>query len=470
MSLSRRRFLAGAAAFALAGPAAARSAADPDVTPEPTTLRATPGSARLAPPDYPETPIWGYDGRVPGPVLRVAQGGRLIRRFVNDLPQPSTIHWHGIRLPNPMDGVPELTQAPVPPGGDFLYDFPAPDAGTWWYHPHHRTWEQTAHGLYGALVVEEPLPPRVDRDEVLLIDDWRLTDDARIHESFGAMMDWSHAGRIGNWVTVNGDGDFRLPARHRERLRLRLVNTANARIFVLGLQGMEGWIVALDGQPLGAPSPVPASEAGITLAPAQRADLIVDVTAEEGAQALLLSFDRERVRSVATLDVAGRARPERLPPPPPLPANPVPPLGPLADARSATLRMEGGAMGRMREAMLDGRRMEIRELVKAGRAWAFNGLAGMPREPLLTASRGETVRIAMVNDTAWPHAMHLHGHHFRRLGAGGRPGPLRDTVLVDRNETAEIAFVADNPGDWLLHCHMLEHAAAGMRTWMRVAA
>ena len=474
MSVSRRGFLVGAATFALAGATNARAAATnmevPDAAaPEPPALRATLGSARLAPPDYPETPIWGYDGRVPGPVLRMAQGERLIRRFVNELPQPSTIHWHGIRIANPMDGVPELTQAPVPPGGDFLYDFVAPDAGTWWYHPHHRSWEQMARGLYGALIVEEPAPPRVDRDEVLLIDDWRLTGDAGIHESFGAMMDLSHAGRIGNWVTVNGSGEFRLPARQGERLRLRLANTANARIFTLGLEGMVGWIVALDGQPLDAPAPVPAPAGRITLAPAQRADLIVDVTAEEGVQALLLSFDRENVRPVATLDVVGRARPEKLPAPAALPPNPVPPLGDLADARSATLRMEGGAMGRMREAMMDGRRLEIRELVKAGRAWAFNGLAGMPREPLLTASRGETVRIAMVNDTAWPHAMHLHGHHFRRLGADGRPGPLRDTVLIDRNETAEIAFVADNPGDWLLHCHMLEHADAGMRTWMRVA-
>ena len=173
MNVSRRRLLASAATLVLAGATSAR-AATPNVkapnvkapnavapntaAPEPPALRATPGSARLAPPDYPETPIWGYDGRVPGPVLRMAQGERLIRRFVNELPQPSTIHWHGIRIANPMDGVPDLTQAPVPPGGDFLYDFVAPDAGTWWYHPHHRSWEQVARGLYGALIVEEPAP------------------------------------------------------------------------------------------------------------------------------------------------------------------------------------------------------------------------------------------------------------------------------------------------------------------------
>ena len=464
MTISRRRLLGGAAAIALPGwgAVAARAATAPPL------LRAAPGRAQLAPPAYPETPVWSYGGRVPGPVLRVARGGRLARRFVNDLPQPSTIHWHGVRLANAMDGVPELTQAPVPPGGDFLYDFAAPDAGTFWYHPHHRSWEQMARGLYGALIVEEPLPPRVDRDEVLLLDDWRLTEEARIHESFGAMRDWSHAGRVGNWTTVNGEGDFRLRVRQGERLRLRLVNTANARVFVLGLRGMEGFVVALDGQPLEAPAPMP--EGRITLAPAQRADLIADLTAREGASGRIVSFEREQERPIATLEVAGRIRPRRLPPPDALPANPLPPLGDLALARRATLRMEGGAMGRMREAMLEGRMTELRELVRAGRVWAFNGLAEMPEEPFLSAAHGETLRVAMHNDTAWPHAMHLHGHHFRRLGPDGRPGPWRDTLLIDRNESAEIAFVADNPGDWLLHCHMLEHAAAGMRTWLRVDA
>jgi len=110
----------------------------------------------------------------------------------------------------------------------------------------------------------------------------------------------------------------------------------------------------------------------------------------------------------------------------------------------------------------------MRELVQAGRVWAFNGIADMPDEPLVSASVGETLRIAMINETAWPHAMHLHGHHFRRIETDGRTGPLRDTLLVDRNETGEIAFVADNPGDWLLHCHMLEHSAGGMMTWIRV--
>ena len=461
MNVSRRRFLASASVLGLAGATSLRTT----VAAGAPTLRAAPGAERLAPSDYPPTPLWAYDASVPGPALRVAQGERLTRRFVNDLPQPSTIHWHGIRIANAMDGVPHLTQPPVPPGGDFLYDFVVPDAGTYWYHPHHRTWEQMARGLYGALIVEESQPPQVDRDECLLIDDWRLAEDARIHESFGAMMDWSHAGRVGNWVTVNGRGDYRLPAGHYERWRVRLANTANARIFSLGLRGMEGWIVALDGQPLDAPAPADR----IILAPAQRADLIVDVTGEAGTQAHLVSFERDRARTIATLDIAGRERPARLPGPAALAPNPVPALGGLVHAHPVTLRMEGGAMGGLREATVDGRTMGIRQLVEAGLVWAFNGAAAeMPREPLLGVSRGEMVRVEMINDTAWPHAMHLHGHHFRRISMDGRPGPLRDTELLDRGETVEIAFVADNPGSWLLHCHMLEHAASGMRTWLKV--
>ena len=126
-------------------------------------------------------------------------------------------------------------------------------------------------------------------------------------------------------------------------------------------------------------------------------------------------------------------------------------------------------MGRMREAMLDGRMVEARDLAGQGKVWAFNGLAEMPDAPLFTARRGETLRLALINDTAWPHAMHLHGHHFRAVSPEGGAGPLRDTLLVDAEETVEIAFVADNPGDWLLHCHMPEHSISGMMTWFRVA-
>ena len=457
--MTRRQFqqLLGSAVPAAMLPAAARAEPAP-------LLHAQQGSAQLAPNDYPATEIWGYNGAVPGPLLRVRQGERLTRRFLNGLPQPSTVHWHGIRIENGMDGVAGLTQETVAPGSEFLYDFVLPDAGTYWYHPHDRTYEQMARGLYGALIVDEAAgAPETDLDDVLLIDDWRLTGDAQIAGGFGNMHDWSHAGRIGNWITVNGDGSWSRSVRRHARLRLRLVNTANARIFTLETRGFDGWIVAFDGMPLAAPQPLRQ----LTLAPAQRADLIVDVMAEEGGEALLISLERDGGYAIAAFPVTDTTRPARLAAPAPLPPNPVPALGKFGGAIKATLKMEGGAMGGMPGAMLGGQQLSARDLAAAGKVWAFNGQTEMG-EPLLEARRGETVRIAMANDTAWPHAMHLHGHHFQQINNDGSFGPLRDTLLLNRGETAQIAFVADNPGDWLLHCHMLEHAAGGMMTWLRV--
>ncbi|MFC3613004.1 multicopper oxidase family protein [Lutimaribacter marinistellae] len=429
-------------------------------------LVASEARTRLAPAEYPETEVWAFGGSVPGPTIRVPQGAKVSRRFVNDLPQPSSVHWHGIRIENAMDGVAGMTQPAVEPGAQFTYDFTAPDAGTYWYHPHNRSWEQMARGLYGALIVEEAEgAPEVDLDDVLLIDDWRLNDAAQIADDFGAMHDWAHAGRIGNWITVNGNGAWTREVQQHTRMRLRLVNTANARIFSLEARGLEGWIVALDGMPLETPEPLER----LSLAPAQRADLIVDVTADEGGEAMLVSFERDGGYALASFPVQGRARTARLSDPIPLPPNPVPALRSINDARRAELHMEGGAMGGMQSAMMGGRRMGMREMAAAGKVWAFNGMAEMGETPLIDAARGETIRIAMTNDTAWPHAMHLHGHHFRQISADGSVGPLRDTLLMNRSETVEIAFVADNPGDWLLHCHMLEHSAGGMMTWLRVA-
>ena len=457
MRLTRRgalAALAGAGAAALARPATAV---------EPPALVARPATARIAPEGVAPTPVWGYDGQVPGPAIRVRQGERVTRLFRNDLPQTSTVHWHGIRVPNEMDGVPGLTQETVAPGGTFLYDFAAEDAGTFWYHAHDRSWEQVARGLSAPLIVAEADGgPDVDADEVLLIDDWRLTDDGTIAEDFGALHDSAHGGRIGNWITVNGRGDWTRPVARHDRLRLRLINAANARILDLSVQGLEGWIAALDGMPLDAPIPLDR----LILGPAQRADLILDVTAEAGDEAFLVSHERDGGYALAAFPVAAGPRARRGAPAA-LPPNPVPALGDLATARRAEVLMEGGAMGRLEAATLAGERLALRDLAARGKVWALNGRADRPEAPLLTAAPGETVVLTVRNDTAWPHAMHLHGHHFRVLD-GPAPGPLRDTHLVAPGATADLAFVAGTPGAWLFHCHMLEHAAAGMTTWLEV--
>jgi FtsP/CotA-like multicopper oxidase with cupredoxin domain len=222
--LTRRGFLVGTAALPMLGQAA--MAMQPA-----QALKAAAALAQIAPDNYPQTQVWAYDGTVPGKLLRYTQGDQLNIRFKNELDEATTVHWHGQRLPNAMDGVPYMTQAPVMPEEGFDYSFPLRDAGTFWYHPHANSVEQISRGLAGVLVVDEPNPPDVDRDEVVVLDDWRMTPEAQIHASFGNRHDLSHAGRLGNYITVNARPEQSYDVHMGMRLRLRLVNTATARIF-----------------------------------------------------------------------------------------------------------------------------------------------------------------------------------------------------------------------------------------------
>ncbi|THD75070.1 multicopper oxidase family protein [Thalassobius vesicularis] len=453
--MTRRGFCAAMAAATVARPALA----------SPETLIARKADVQLAPEGYGATQVWSYDGSVPGPVLRARQGHRITRQLVNELDVPTSVHWHGIRIDNAMDGVAGLTQDAVPPGGTFDYDFALPDAGTYWYHAHTNSMEQVARGLSGALIVEEPDALDVDRDEVLVLDDW-LLDPATggFAEPFNHPMMMSHGGRTGNLVGVNGRYDFTLTAQQNERLRLRLINAANARIFDLRLEGMTGWAIALDGMPLDAPVPVTDV---ITLAPAQRIDLIVDIVAQEAG--LLMWMQEDNWQLLADVTVSGQSARAARPAPSALPPNPRMELPALADARKLEMVMEGGAMAGMESAVYQGERLSFREMIERGQFWALAGQAGLSDTPFAKLSIGEPVRLKLINRTVFPHGMHLHGTHFREVHADGSLGPLRDTILSVPNQPLEIAFAADNPGKWLFHCHMLAHAASGMTTWINVA-
>jgi len=460
--MHRRNFMAGVGAAALAPRLGLAQETD---LPE---LEARVNSVQLAPSSFPQTEIWGYGGQMPGPEIRLVQGQRLRRRLMNQLPQPTSVHWHGVRIENAMDGVAGLTQDPVAPGQGFDYDFTVPDAGTYWYHSHNRSAEQVARGLYGALIVEEPQGPDVDREQVLILDDWLLNPEtAQIDPEFTAAHARSHAGRIGNFIATNGQFGHTVPVVRHERLRLRIINAANARLFRLALAGLEGWVMAIDAMPL--PVPEPLGET-ILLGPAQRVDLIVDVTAETGEDAYLLRIEDEQAYAQVTFPQTGAGTRARRAPPPPLPPNPDQNIGGLNDALRVRLNMAGGAMGSLGAATLNSKRKSFKQLVQANQFWAFNGVVGMTDTPLIEASLGQTLRLEVFNDTVFPHAMHLHGNHFREILPDGALGPLRDTLLSFGGETREIAFVANNPGDWLFHCHMLSHAESGMMTWVKVVS
>ncbi|MGI9522246.1 MAG: multicopper oxidase family protein [Hyphomicrobiaceae bacterium] len=467
--ITRRQILAGTASIMMPAPIASRSFAAGEKIRD---LVAKTGEEQLLPAGEPSTPIWGYDGQVPGPSLRAKQGEEFAVDLINKLPQPTTIHWHGVRIVNAMDGVAGLTQPAVKTGERFSYRFAPPDAGTYWYHPHNRTWEQLARGLQGAFIVEEEDAPIVDQDFVLAVDDWRLREDGQIHSSsFGSMHDMSHAGRLGNVLTLNARDKFDSRVLAGERVRFRLINTATARVLGIIFEGHAPVVVALDGQPLA--SPFAPAKNMVFLAPAQRADIILDcnhtpgtvtpIVADTGRERLaigrLVYHASKRARAVVPSDI------------PILPANPMPVDLDLENAIDITLEMTGGAMSIFKSATYKGKTMDAGELVRTHRkAWAFNGVVGMPDAPLATLDRNSTVTVNLVNRTAWPHAMHFHGHHVREIAHSARnPRPYwRDTVFVQRQQEIRVAFKAHNPGKWMLHCHMLGHQASGMSTWYEV--
>jgi FtsP/CotA-like multicopper oxidase with cupredoxin domain len=432
-------------------------------------LQAQEGMTRLHSESTVGTAVWQYNQQTPGPVIRVRQGERLQIPFHNRLAQPTSVHWHGLRIPNPMDGVPGMTQSPIEPDGQFLYDFSPPDAGTFWYHTHNRSWEQMARGLQGALIVEEREPIQVDQDLVWVVDDWLIDEDASIDESsLGNLHDWAHAGRLGNLLTVNGKVRPEYPAIRGERIRLRLINVANARTMSLRFTAVSPRVIAIDGQPV---EPVELPNRELLLASGQRMDLILDMDMDPGGRSMLEYFTGDQSLTAASfkLDPKRVLRERPLVSPIRLPENPLNRSLDIPNALQLDLKIEGGAMGRLREARFDGRTLPIRELIKEKKIWAMNGNAGLPKSPLFTAKRGQSVVLKMANDNSWPHAMHVHGHHFRNPDADrGLAGAWRDTVLLAAGERTRMAFVADNPGKWLIHCHMIEHQAGGMVTWFEV--
>jgi FtsP/CotA-like multicopper oxidase with cupredoxin domain len=455
-------------------------------------LRAAPARVSLLGAPYPDTDVWAYDGVVPGPLLRVRQGDTLRVAVENALDEPTTVHWHGLRLPNAMDGVPHVTQPPIPPGDAFDYAFRCPDAGTFWYHPHARSHVQVERGLHGVLIVDEPSPPPVDRDVLWVLDDWRLTRDGAVAGDFGSMFDATHAGRIGNTVTINGRLPDRFDVEAGERLRLRIANVANARIFALRFDGHAPVIVATDGMPC---EPHVPEQNLLVLGPGMRVDLVLDAVGDPGTTYRVVdAFVPRNAFEVVTIAYASgrRARPSPLVSRVTLPPNPVPRPDVARAVRHRMVfqggmgGMMGGGMGGMMGSGMGGMMgsgMGMGGMAGGGtgmrgggHAWTINGKAATEDDhahaPLITLKRGTSCVLELVNDTNWWHPIHLHGHAFEILSRDGRPAPralVADTSLLPPRSRAEVAFVADNPGDWMFHCHVLEHQASGMMGTIRVA-
>lgn len=406
--------------------------------------------------------VWAYNGQVPGPTLRITLGDTLRVHFFNRLEQATTIHWHGVRLPNAMDGVPGVTQDAVPPGGSFLYEFTPKDAGTFWFHPHIRSSEQVERGLFGVLIVEEPDPTPFSRELVWVLDDWLLNRDGTLVEDFVTRHDLAHDGRWGNVLTMNGVPTPSVPVHPGERLRIRLINVANGRVFDPGFVGLPADTIAMDGMSL----PESVRPSSLDFAPGNRVDL--DVTIPLDAVGRTLEFRDHFARQqplLARLVVSGEPA---APPTGTIARGSVPTWsGAAALEPSLELRLNARAGGPY------GLEWTINDKIMRHETAESASTAHERHDAVYRLTIGRFAKLRFTNESARLHPMHMHGVFFKVLARDGvavdEPA-WRDTVLLRGRQTIDVGMVPLDEGDWMLHCHILEHAESGMMTLVHVGS
>ena len=418
------------------------------------------------------TRFWSY---VPGllPVMRVVKDAPLRVRLGNTLAEHTTIHWHGIRVPNAMDGVPFITQNPVYPGESFTYEFSPPDAGTFFFHPHCNEADQVGRGLAGLLIVTGDEIEPFDDDIPLVVKDWRVGEDGQflaLYTARGA----SRAGTFGNIRSVNGVSHYERNVPSQGFVRVRIANLDSSRIIEVGVEGASAQIIAIDGNAV-EPFPLDSWRMG----PAMRLDLAI-ATPKPGGSVRIIDYAQAELFTLAELHADKTSAPSRKKPPRLKPSPiPEPDLG-QAIAQSFVFGAASETLGNYIDSLdpNDPLTKVILDTLCAGpqtfwainkRSWPNDGHRNVP-PPLSSLTAGKTYRFTLQNATPHSHPIHLHGHTFKVLSTSKRTIPVHfaDTVLVTPKERVEIAFVA-SPGDWMFHCHILEHIETGMMGYFQVA-
>lgn len=465
--VSRRGLIAGLAGAAMA-PCLIRPRPALAAAPGPIVLDARETTLTLPGCRQPTT-LWTYGGSWPAEIrLRRGEMAHLLLR--NHLKDHTAIHWHGLRVPHAMDGVPYVTQDPVKQGEEFLYSFAPPDPGTFFFHPHCNTVEALGRGLAGAVIVEDPREDGLfDLDRTLVVKDWRVAGDGS-YLSFMTDRGAARAGTFGTRRSINGAQAPVIAAPPGARVRLRLLNVDTSRIMTLAAAGAAVSIIATDGN-----SCPPFAIEGWRLAPAMRADLALVMPNKSGTRVEIHDIWGQEPFPLATLVATGSpmAADRR---PLVLPAAELP-RPDLKNAETFTLSLQAGVSDPALDAWLKDNRFGDDALCRAERLfWAINNKAWPAMDmdkrppPLAELKPGRSYVAEIVNHTQHPHPIHLHGHTFQVLSSsrGTKRGHWADTVLVVPDERVRIAFVAGEPGDWMLHCHIIEHQETGMMGYVRV--
>jgi FtsP/CotA-like multicopper oxidase with cupredoxin domain len=405
---------------------------------------------------------WTFNGSVPGPELRVTQGDHVHVVLINDLPVPTTIHWHGLELPNGADGVAGMTQDAVAPGQSYVYDFVAAVPGTYWYHSHQDTSQQVPRGLYGALIV---LPKEGIAESV----EYTLVYGNYAYEPFqsrfpafiGRAASRLTGGRPGHYVLVNGEERQHLPAKAGQTVRLRIVDAFDGEMtgdpIRLAPLGVPFRVVALDGHDVHEPQEM--SRQILPVGEGQRYDITFMMPASGAVQVV----DVDNAECVTLGEPDSRQ---------PVDATSWPPF----DFTRYGERAEDPIMQRTHFDVTYTIDLSYHAGRREGALALLQSINGkeFPDIPMLMVQEGQIVHLHISNKKPEEtHMMHLHGHTFTVLAKNGVPlagSPVHlDTLLVSPGDEWDVAFAANNPGEWMFHCHILMHAALGMDMMVRYA-
>jgi FtsP/CotA-like multicopper oxidase with cupredoxin domain len=432
--LDRRELVAGlgAAALSPAMPRIVAAQGHPSLV-----LQAKAGVIALRPGE-PNTPIWSLLGPTPERDTSFKRGDELEITLGNELPVPAALNWHGI------DGVPAaeplVARAPLSAGAKETFAIPLRHAGTFMCDLRLLGDGQVRPSSARALAVGEKEAVTVDRDEVFLVEDWRLRPNGT---AIAPGIDPKDAVAL---YTVNGLTTPDIPTRINERLRFRFINGCQRNVIALKVEGYDVRVMALDSQPA---EPFPARGGALVLAPGARVDAFIDATAPPGSTSAVLLHDGKEPRPIARL-VASKEPPLRdavLPAAPPLPSNGLPAQLDLKNASRFELTLGGSQAD-----------------------WVTPASFASSAAPAFRAKAGRTVVLALTNRADIPEVFHLHGHHFRlldRLDDGWKPFWL-DTLAIEPGQTQRIAFAAEHAGRWLIETMATDWAAPRLVRWYSV--
>lgn len=464
LDVSRRELLVGGSCIGLAalgGGFAATRAAAADMTLPITRL-----SSHEVFPGTRTQDMMSFSEEGAPPVLRFKQGQDFFIDVVNKLDEASIVHWHGLRIPNQYDGVPYLTQNPIEAGEQFRYRLNSPDAGTYWYHPHCNTLEQMARGLTGVMVVEEAEDVGFDVDLPLNIRDFRMDGKGQFID-FYKPRQAARGGTLGTVSTINWQVEPVEDVPAGSLVRLRLAVTDMTRVAAYDVSGGRSRLIALDSNPLPEVM-VGAAARDILLSPGQRADVALQMPEQEGEVVTLTRQTPTGPKVLMTLRAVGQSMGRKLEDLKPLPQNPHPEPD-LANAEVIEFLFGWTPESAPPIVSICG--------TLGYTFWSINRMAWEgdtpdPVAPLAILKQGRSYILRLQNETPNDHPIHLHGMSFRLLNSNKRELPplVTDTALLRKGETMDVALVADNPGNWAFHCHVIEHQKTGLTGYIRVEA